>query len=179
MAEIELSALENRNWCYDEGGGCRKALAEEAYYYFLFVYSSPILMKYWCWCWWWWWKCWWLQYKWFCIIVDNCGQIMMMMRVVANWGYQSSTLRASSQGAEFFWPSNPSNQFQSGTSTQPCMPNSFFKSLNSPKISSIGCFLPIFGCLRSNICSKSICNVQSIRRTATSLPAHPILSSAL
>ena len=44
----------------------------------------------------------------------------------ASWGYQSFTLRAfPSQGAEFFWPSNPSNQFQTGTSPRNCMANSF------------------------------------------------------
>ena len=36
-------------------------------------------------------------------------------------------------------------------------------------------FLWIFCCLRTNICSTSVCNAQSIRRTATL----PILSSAL
>ena len=107
------------------------------------------------------------------IIVDDCGQ---SMKIVANWGYQSSTLR------HLLRMQRSSGQVIPPTNSKVAHPpNSAcpipFKFLNSPEIASIRCFLqfsvvsgPIFAANLFNFCSgKSICNAQSIRRTATNI----------
>ena len=95
------------------------------------------------------------------IIVDDCGQ---SMKIVANWGYQSSTvrhlLRMQRSSGQVIPPTN---------SKVAHPPNSaharfLFRFLNSPKIASIGCFPqssvvsgPIFAAANLfNSCSKSI-----------------------